>query len=203
VSYDPTTDFLGLLRRDGATVELARIPGLDFFVSAMARAGLCTLSVGQVAPIVNQPNTVWFRPAEPSWTAEGHVFLWNALTDAYELATPALWTTFLTFSLSGYLFQAATNASTAVGATTSLIAVQREAPTATALRLPSVLSRGGKALQVADWSNNVTNHLVTLTPAAGNTIMKRASWALLSTADQLAGVTLYPVTELNGWVIAP
>lgn len=203
MSYSPITDFLALLRQDGSSVELARMPGLDYVVSALARAGLCSLSVGQTEPNVNQPSTVWLQPAEPTWTAEGSVFLWNAFTGAYELATPALWTALLTLSLSGYLFQSAPNASNAVAALTSLVAVQRAAPTATTLRLPTVLSRGGKALQIVDWSTGVVNHTVTLVPAGADTIMKLASWQLLSTVDQLAGATLYPATDLNGWVIAP
>lgn len=203
MSYSPITDFLALLRQDGSSVELARMPGLDYIVSALARAGVCSLSVGQTAPTSNQPATVWLRPAEPSWTAEGNVFLWNAFTSAYELATPALWTALLTLSLSGYLFQSAPNASNAVAALTSLVAIRRAAPTATTLRLPTVLSRGGKALQIVDWSTGVVNHIVTLVPAGTDTIMKLASWQLLSTVDQLTGVTLYPATDLNGWVIAP
>lgn len=203
MSYTPTTDFLALLRQSSDGVELARMPGLDFSISAMARAGMFSLSVGQTEPNVNQPSTVWFRPSEPSWVAEGNVFLWNAFTAAYELATPALWAAVLTITLSGYAFQSAPNASNAVDALTSLIAVERAAPSATALRLPTVLSRGGKPLQIADWSTITVPHDITLTPTAGNTIMRRASWVLRSTVDQLAGVTLYPVTELNGWVIAP
>lgn len=203
MSYSPLTDFLALLRQDGSSVDVARMPGLDYVVSALARAGLCSLSVGQTAPTSNQPATVWLKPSEPSWTAEGNVFLWNAFTSAYELATPTLWTALLTLSLSGYLFQSAANASNAVNALTSLVAVQRAAPTATTLRLPTVLSRGGKALQIVDWSTGLVNHIVTLVPAAGNTIMRLTSWQLLSTVDQAAGVTLYPATDLNGWVIAP
>jgi hypothetical protein len=203
MSYNPVTDFLALLRQDGSNVELARVPGLDFVVAALARAGLCTVSTGQTAPVVNQPSTVWFQPAQPSWTAEGRVFLWNSLTGAYELATPALWTALLTLSLGGYLFQSAPDASNAVNAATSLLAVTRAAPATTLLRLPTVLSRGGRSLQIVDWSTAVTNHVITLTPAAGDTIMRRGSWQTLSTVDQLAGMTLYPATDLNGWVIAP
>lgn len=203
MSYDPVTDFLALLRQAGSEVDVARMPGLDFTVSALARGGMISLHAGQTAPIANQSTTAWFQPANPSWTAEGVLRLWNAFTEAYEVATPALWTALLTISISGYVFQSAPNASNAVAALTSLVAVERAGPSATALRLPAVLSRGGKALQIVDWSTVAVDHLITLTPASGNTIMRHASWTLLSTVDQLAGVTLYPATDLNGWVIAP
>lgn len=95
MSYDPTTDFLGLLRRSGGEVETARAPGLDIVLAALARAGLFKLSVGQVAPITNQATTVWLRPAQPSWTAEGTLWLWNVSTSQYELATPPLFSQLL------------------------------------------------------------------------------------------------------------
>lgn len=203
MSYNPVTDFVALVRLTAGEAEIARMPGLDYVVAALARAGVITLSTSQTAPTVNQPTTAWLKPAEPSWTAEGTLYLWNAFTAAYELATPGLWTAILTASLSGYNFQSAPNASNAVGSLTSLAAIQRASPTATAMRLPTVLSRGGKALQIVDWSTGIVKHTVTLTPAVGNTVMKQASWQLLSTPDQAAGITLYPATELNAWVVAP
>jgi hypothetical protein len=203
MSYDPVTDFLALSRLSTDGAENSRMPGLDFTVAALARAGLIRLSTGQTQPIVNQPITAWLKPAQPSWTAEGIVYLWNALTSQYEPATPELWTAILTISLGGYIFQSAPSAVNAVAALTSLVAVQRNNPGTTILRLPTVLSRAGKALQIVDWSTAVVSHTVTLTPAGTDTIMKLPSWALLSTPDQLAGITLYPSTDLNGWVIAP
>lgn len=203
MAYDPTTDFLGLLRQSGASVSLERMPGLDYVVSALARAGLFTLSVGQTPPTVNQPTTVWLKPSLPSWVAEGNVFLWDAATGAYELATPALWAAML--SPSGYFFQSATAVSTVIASGVTLLAVQRTAPAATALVLPPLTRQflTGRPLKIVDWSATVTNHLITITPPDGTTIMRLASWSLLSTADQLAGITLHPSPDLNGWVIAP
>jgi hypothetical protein len=201
MSYTPTTDFLALLRQVGTEVEFARMPGLDYVLAAMARAGLFTLSVGQNEPTVNQASTVWLRPAQPSWTAEGGAFLWNASTEAYELATPLSWAALL--SGSPYLFQSAPSPSNIVGDSVSLVAVERTVPGATSLMLPTVLSRFGKPLQVVDWSTGVVSHAISLLPSGGATIMRRSSWTLLSTPDQLAGVTLHPSTDLNGWVIAP
>jgi hypothetical protein len=202
VSYSPVTDFLALLRLEAGAAELARMPGLDYVVAALARAGVVTLYTGQNQPLANQPTTAWLKPAEPSWTSEGTLYLWNAFTSAYEVATPTLWTAILTVSLSGYVFQSADSASNTVGTLTSLLAIERASPGATTLRLPAVLNRGGKALQIVDWSTGVVHHDITLVPAVGNTIMRRASWQLLSTPDQLAGITLQPSTELNAWVIA-
>lgn len=201
MSYSPITDFLALLRQDGSGIELARMPGLDYVLSAMARAGLFSLSVGQTEPTSNNPTTVWLKPALPAWTAEGVVYVWNALSATYEVATPALWTALL--SGTNDVFQSAVNASNIVGARTSLLAVQRATPANTVLNLPTVLSRLGRPLQIVDWSTAVVNHVITIVPSGGATIMRLTSWALLSTPDQLAGITLYPSSDLNGWVIAP
>lgn len=203
MSYSPTVDFLGLMRRDAAgAVQLERMPGLDYVVVAMARAGLFNLSIGQTAPLVNRPTTVWFQPAEPSWTAEGVVRLWNSVTGAYELATPALWLLFLS-PTNTYVFQSVNAITKSVLPNASLVAVQRNAPAATTLLLPSVASRNSVALPIADWSTNVVQHVITLTPQGAETVMRAASWQLYSTPDQLAGATLYPSIDLNGWVIAP
>jgi hypothetical protein len=203
MSYDPTTDFLGLLRQSGASVVLERMPGLDHVVAALARAGLFRISVGQTPPTVNQPTTVWFKPSLPSWVAEGNVFLWNAVTAQYELATPALWTALLT--PSGYLFQSVAAASGVINSGVTLLAVQRTAPTATALVLPPLAAQflTGRSLKIVDWSAAVTNHLITLATPDGSTIMRLTSRSLLSTADELTGITLHPSPDLNGWVIAP
>ena len=55
---------------------------------------------------------------------------------------------------------------------------------------------------IIGWSTAVVGHTITLLPSGGATIMKRASWVLVSTADQLSGVDLLPSADLNGWVIA-
>lgn len=200
MAYSSTVDFLALLRQTSGGMRTERMPGLDYLVAALARAGLFTLYVGQTAPLANQPTTVWFLPATPSWTSEGLVFLWNAATTEYELATPALWNALLSPS---YSFQSVGAAAGVVAPTTTLLAVQRTAPANTALQLPSVLSRVRKPLHVVDWSDTVVNHVLTLTPNGTEKIMKQAAWQVLSAPDQLAGITLFPSTELNGWVIAP
>ena len=91
MSYNPLTDFIGLLRLVGSGVRSERMPGLDWVVAALSRMGFINLYVGQTAPTNNQATTVWFQPAIPSWVAEGTTWLWNATTGAYQVATPALW----------------------------------------------------------------------------------------------------------------
>lgn len=203
MSYNPLTDFLGLLRQDAGSVELERMPGLDYVVAALARAGLFSLSVGQTAPTSNQSTTVWLKPSVPSWVAEGTVFLWNASAGAYELATPALWN--VIFSPAGYAFQSVAGITNAINAGTTILAVRRAAPTATALVLPNLGAQWltGRPLKIVDWSTAVVNHIITLTTLDGSTIMQLPSLQLLSSAVQLAGVTLHAVPDLNGWVIAP
>lgn len=203
MSYNPITDFLGLLRQTSSGFGQAAMPGLDYVVAAMARAGLFTLSTGQTAPTANQSSTVWLKPSNPSWVAEGAVFLWSAVAQTYVPATPALWTALL--SQAGYIFQSAPASSNIVNAGVSLLAVQRAAPTSTTLILPTVGAQflTGKPLKVVDWSTAVTNHVLALLPTGGATIMQRAAWTLLSTPDQLAGIELLASPDLNGWVVAP
>ncbi len=91
MSYNPATDFIGLLRLVGSGVRSERMPGLDYVVAALSRMGFINLSVGQTAPTINQATTVWFQPAIPSWVAEGTLRLWDPVAGAYQVATPALW----------------------------------------------------------------------------------------------------------------
>jgi hypothetical protein len=206
MSYNPTTDFLALLRNMGSGVRTEQMPGLDYVVAALQRAGLLTnLVIGQTAPSSNQAATPWFQPAIPSWTGEGVLWLWNAAASTYQVATSALWVAFLFQSTSGYVFQNIATNSAAVLAGTTLAAVQRAAPAATAITLPTLANQFAFArkLQIVDFSTGVVNHTITLTTPDGATIMQQASWQLLSTAVQLAGVMLQPSPDLNSWVIAP
>lgn len=202
MAYSPTTDFLGLLRQVASGVELERMPGLDYVLAALARAGLFQLSVGQTAPTANQTTTVWLRPSVPSWVAEGVVFLWSAAIGAYAPATPALWMQLLTVPAAD-VFQSVGTSTATVNNSTTLLAVQRVNPAATALLLPPLVGRGVQSLRVVDWSQAVVVHAITFTTPDGATIMRAASWSAYSTPDQLAGLTLRPSINLNGWIIAP
>lgn len=204
--YEPTTDFVALLRlTSGVSVRSERMPGLDFVISAMARMGFITLRVAQTEPTVNKATTVWLQPAIPSWSAEGAVFLWNSGTLQFEPATPTLWQMLLATAVGGYVFQSAPDASNIIAPATSLLAVQRAAPAATALTLPALATYflTGKKLQIVDFSTAVVAHTITLATPDGATIMQNVGWQLYSTADQLAGITLTPSPDLNAWVIAP
>ena len=205
MSYNYATDFIGLLRLVGSGVRSERMPGLDWVVSALSRMGFVNLYVGQTAPTNNQASTVWFQPAQPSWGAEGVTWLWNATANAYQVATPALWSILLNGSVLGYSFQSLPNANNVIGNAVSLAAVQRVAPAATAVVLPNlaIYHATGLKLQVVDFSTGVTNHIITLTTPDGATIMQRNSWELGSNAAQLSGVTLTASPDLNSWVIAP
>jgi len=205
MGYNPTTDFLALLRNTGSGVRTEQMPGLDYIIAGLARAGLINLVVSATAPTTNQAATAWFQPASPSWSAEGVLYLWSAAAGTYQPATPALWAAFLIPIVSGYVFQSANAVSTAINAGTSLLAIQRAAPAATGLILPTLAGQyaSGKKLQIVDFSTGVTNHTITLTVPDTATIMQSASWQLLSTPDQLAGVMLQPSPDLNAWIIAP
>lgn len=91
MSYAPAGDFIALLRQTPGGVRTVRMPGLDYVIVALARAGFITLWVGQTQPLVNQVTTVWFKPAAPSTATEGILFIWNTVTGQYEPAIPALW----------------------------------------------------------------------------------------------------------------
>lgn len=92
MGYDPKLDFVGLLRRTANGVRWARMPGLDWVVAALARAGLFQLHVGAEPPTADYAGTVWLKPAiGGSWAAEGAVLLWDADASEYAIATPALW----------------------------------------------------------------------------------------------------------------
>lgn len=205
MSYDPTTDFIGLLRLVGSGVRSERMPGLDYVVAALNRLGFINLYVGPTAPTANQASTVWLQPASPSWAAEGTVWLWNATVNAYQVATPALWSILLNGSVLGYSFQSLPNANNVIGNAVSLAAVQRAAPAATSVVLPNLAlyHATGLKLQVIDFSTGVVNHIITLTTPDGSTIMQRTSWELGSNTAQLSGITLTPSPELSSWIIAP
>ena len=204
MSYAANTDFLALLRQTSGGVRTERMPGLDYVVAALARAGIINVSVSQTAPLANQATTAWFRPALPTWSAEGVLYLWNAVNVEYEAATPALWAAYLT-GVSNYAFQSGTSPSNTVNPGVSLFAVQRSAPSATSVLLPNLVAQwtSGRKLQIVDFSTSVTLHDITLTTPDGSTIMRLASWRLRSTADSLTGVMLQPSPDLNSWIIAP
>lgn len=91
MGYNPITDFLSLIRNVNNRARVEQMPGLDFVVAALARAGMVSVWAGQSPPVTNQLQTVWLKPATPSWTAECVIFLWDATAGAFAVATPQLW----------------------------------------------------------------------------------------------------------------
>lgn len=207
MGYTPATDFLALLRNTGGGVRTEQMPGLDWVVAALARAGFITLAVSATAPVTSQATTAWFQPASPSWSAEGILYLWNAqaVPAAYQPATPALWAAYFVPVISGYSFQGISSGAAAINAGVTLAAVVRNAPVTTTLVLPTLAAQfaTGKNLRIIDFSTGVVNHAITLTPSDTSTIMQLPSWQLNSTAAQLAGIMLQASPDLNAWIIAP
>jgi hypothetical protein len=96
MSYNPATDFVGLWRAIVGGVEKAEMPGLDFVVAALGRAGIVNVVFSSAPPTVNQASTAWFQTATPSYAAEGVLYLWDGTLLTYVPATPALFAVYLT-----------------------------------------------------------------------------------------------------------
>lgn len=105
--------------------------------------------------------------------------------------------------------QTVTGSSGTIASGTAILLVNRTAPSTTALTLPNAASRDGVPLSIADYSQSVTEHTITLTPAlAAQKIMRQSTWTLLSNSANLASVTLVPIVDPDDssnyvWIIAP
>ncbi len=88
--FNPVTDFLGLWRSTGPNVVKLEMPGLDYVIEALARAGIVTVTVSATAPVANQSTTAWLKAAVPSYSAEGVFYLWDKISTQYLPATSAL-----------------------------------------------------------------------------------------------------------------
>lgn len=95
MTYNPATDLLGLWRNIAGNVSKLEVPGLDYVLSALARAGIISVSVSATAPVANQPVTAWLKTAVPSYSGEGQFFLWDKISATYLAATPGLFLQFL------------------------------------------------------------------------------------------------------------
>ncbi len=93
MSYNASTDFLGLFRAVTGGAQKGQMPGLDWLAAALERSGLVNISISATQPVANQSTTMWFAPATPSYTTEGTLYLWNG--SAYVAATPALFNDYL------------------------------------------------------------------------------------------------------------
>lgn len=189
MSYSPLTDFLALLRLTAGGVRTERMPGLDYVVSALARAGLINLSVSLTAPTSNQATTAWFRPSVPSWTAEGTLFLWNPATLAYEPATPALW--FLVLSVAAVeVVQDVTTVGPVLVQTNATVVRVQNVGAPVALTMPLASTKQGRVL-ISDWANLAGTNNIIISRSGSDVFPNGATtWTL---AGDGASVFLRPV----------
>lgn len=167
MAYTPTTDFLVLLRQTPNGMRLAEVPGLDYLVAALARAGMFSLSVGQLAPTTNQATTAWFQPAVPSWNREGVLFLWNAVTVEYEPATPVLWAAlFLAQPILTGVQDVTTVGPVAILPSATTVRVQNVgAPVTLTMGLAANAQRN---VLITDWANHAGTNPITVTLSGGD-----------------------------------
>lgn len=151
MSYNSTTDFLALLRLTSGGVRTERMPGLDWFVVALARAGFFGLSVSATPPTTNQTVTAWFKPASPSWAFEGALFLWDAALGNYAPATPALWSNIFA-AVTVPVVQDVTVAGPTNIATNATIVRVMNVGAPVSLVMPLSANKSGNVL-VSDWAN--------------------------------------------------
>lgn len=111
--------------------------------------------------------------------------------------------------IAGLVSRQVITASGTISTATTHLVVNRSAPSATGLTLPNASLRPGIPLAVIDYSQSVTDHTITLTPAlAAQKIMRQSTWPLYSNASNLASVTLVPIVDPDDssnyvWIIAP
>lgn len=180
MSYAPSTDFLGLLRQTSGGVRAERMPGLDYVVSALSRAGFFQVSVSATAPTINQATTAWFRPGVPSWNSEGTLFLWNSTTIEYEVATPALWAAMLGTTNVIAVQEILTPGPVNVRTDAHIVLVNQIVSAPITLVVPLSTTKSGDVL-ISDWKGDSGN---------GNTI-----------TINLTGTDVFP-GGLTSWQIA-
>jgi hypothetical protein len=106
----------------------------------------------------------------------------------------------------GTLIYVVTSSPADIPAGTSLVLVNRVAPTATTLNLPSAADQisASSALNygmtIKDISSGVTAHAISLVPASPDTIDLLAGWEMDSSAVVLSFLTLVPIATI-GWAV--
>jgi hypothetical protein len=96
MSYNPANDFVGLWRAQTGGAVKGEMPGLDFVVAALGRAGIINVAFSPTAPTSNQAATAWFKTTSPSYQGEGSIYFWDANSSSYLLGTPATFARYLT-----------------------------------------------------------------------------------------------------------
>lgn len=84
---------------------------------------------------------------------------------------------------------------------TAALAIVRDGPVTTHLTLPLLAAQNGTPLTIFDFSTNVVDHTVVITPYVGQTIMKQPTWTVHSVGDLLGTLTLVPAANLGTWYI--
>jgi hypothetical protein len=185
MAYDSTTDYLALLRLLPGGVRTERMPGLDYIVNALARAGMFQIAIGQTAPVINQSKTAWFKPAMPSWAFEGTLFLWNAVTVEYEPATPALWAAIFSSASSQTVVQDVTSAGPVlVEVNAGIVRVQNVGAAVTLLMPPSATMLG--PVLISDWANHAGSHNIQINLSGGDVLpLAATSWTIAADAGSV------------------
>lgn len=196
MAYNPATDFLGLLRSTGGGVRSARMPGLDFIIEGLIRAGLVSVFVGQSPPIVNQSTTVWFQPAVPSFNGEGRVNLFNASLGVYQPATPALWALLLRPANLSPVTKILTAAGPYAALPTDEVLIVKQAVGA-AFTVNVDWSQRARPLRVVDGKGDASAHPITITPAAGQTQLALVNFSYVIDGNG-GSITLTPLPDNTG-----
>lgn len=104
------------------------------------------------------------------------------------------------------IIQTVTGASATIDKDTELVVIDRNAPVATTLNIFDLML-ADSLLGILDWSSNITEHTITLVPAGGQTIMKFATFPIVSTGNggattfSRASVILTPIKSLLTWMV--
>lgn len=161
MAYNPVTDFMALLRSTAGGMRVESMPGLDYVVSAMARMGMFTLSVGQTAPTTDQAETVWLQPALPSWSAEGTLFLWNPATLEYEPAHHHLWAALWNAAVEQDLQDVTVVGPVDILEHSDVVRVMNVGAPVTLVMPPAAEKIG--AVLISNWANGANNTLIQTT----------------------------------------
>lgn len=109
----------------------------------------------------------------------------------------ALWA-----ALGAGSYQEVTGSQADISDDAALVIINRDAPSATSLNLPSIgLRPANLPLLIFDLSRNVSSHTITVNPdGTGETIMRQDQWQLVSNAASLASGQFIPLPDFNTWL---
>ena len=199
MGFSSANDFFALLRGNASgSQDVLRMPMIDAICQVLADMGAITLVAGPSQPPSNQTTTAWLQTNNPSYNAQGTLFLWNG--NKYIAATPQLFVDFLlassvTISTMNAAIVAATAtanaalAATGVPATTAALGLVREA---TIGEMQAGVTSGG-VTPAAGSPEGVAAAITAQTAAAlaanPATTAARGALRLATTAEAQAGLT--------------